>query len=135
MEWRSCLCSQSQPPHQHLTHAAVSLIKSLGASAGWFLPLLAGSPLELPELAGLRARSVPDTKETKGDTTVRPLFSEHPPTGGREPGHLRRKNREMQSAFSRTVVDGNPSLKLQVTLRLAPHRKLHGQIFRGDDLA
>ena len=52
-----------------------------------------------------------------------------------EPGHLRRKNREMQSAFSRTVVDGNPSLKLQVTLRLAPRQKLRGHIFRGDDLA
>ena len=47
---------------------------------------------------------------------------------------MRRKNTETQSAFSRTVVDGNPSLKLQVTLRLAPCRKLHGQIFRGEEV-
>lgn len=48
-------------------------LRQVGSFRFWQAP-----PLELLELEGLGARSVPDAKETKGDTTVHPLFSEHP---------------------------------------------------------
>lgn len=74
MEWWSGPCSLSQLPHQPLTHAAVSLphqkpvppLPLPGASAGWFLPLLAGFPLELLELTGLGAKSVPTPRKERG---------------------------------------------------------------------
>lgn len=83
----SCLCSQSQLPHQHLTRSCLPpSSEARSPASGSFGRLVPSASGRLPvRTAGTRRpgrQECPDAKETKGDTTVSPLSSEHPPRAG-----------------------------------------------------